>query len=122
MEGLNELDNEIKDWNDKNFSDLKNELDRLGVKHYKRSPNERSLKSVLKTSIHRSFGVADRISYKMPRSAVFLHKGVSKGHPISNPRQAKEWYTPIVEKNIEKLTDILSDRSANLVINNLKIK
>jgi hypothetical protein len=58
----------------------------------------------------------------MPRSAIFLHKGVGKGHPISNPRTAKEWFSPVVDKNIEGLADIVANGGGNLIINNLNIK
>lgn len=119
---IDELNNKIEGWNDKNFKDLISELDNLGVKHYKRSPNKIALKKVLKSAVLKRFGLVNRISYKMPRSAIFLHKGVSKGHPISNPRTAKEWYAPVVDKNIENLADIVADGGGNLIINNINIR
>lgn len=58
----------------------------------------------------------------MPRSAVFLHKGVSRGHDKNNPRKAKEWFQPVVDKNIDSLADIVSNGQGDLVVNALKIK
>lgn len=122
MYDISEMDNEIVQWNKHNVDDLKARLKQLNVKHYKRSPNPVPLIRALKSTLRKNAGLTDRISYKMPRSAVFLHKGVSKGHPITNPRTAKEWYTPIVDQNIEKLHDIIADGGGNLVINNFKIQ
>lgn len=122
MKELDDINDDIRKWSDDNLADLKAMLVQLNVKHYKRSPNKQSLSEALKQKFRQKFGVIDTISYKMPRSAIFLHKGVSKGHPISNPRQAKEWFNPVVDKNIEKLGDVLAETSGNLVVNNLNIK
>lgn len=119
---IEELNNDIESWDEKNLKDLVSELDALGVKHFKRSPNKTALKKVLKSALRKRFGLIDRISYKIPRSAIFLHKGVSKGHPISNPRTAKEWYTPVVNKNIDDLADIVAEGGGNLIINNINIR
>lgn len=119
---MDDINDEIVQWSAQNLADLKAKLVELNVKHYKRSPNKVSLSNALKQKFRQKFGVIDMISYKMPRSAIFLHKGVSKGHPISNPRQVKEWFNPVVDKNIDKLGDIVQEASGNLVINNLNIR
>jgi hypothetical protein len=119
---IQELNSNIAGWDRTNMRDLKSELNRLGVKHRKNSPNKISLQKALKSRLRQKSGLTDRISYSMPRSAIFLHKGVSKGHPITNPRQAKEWYSPIVDRNIEHLVDIVAEGGGNLIINNIDIK
>lgn len=122
MYDLTEMTGEISQWNKENLADLKARLKALNVKHSKNSPNQVPLIRALKSQLHKDAGLIDRITYKMPRSAIFLHKGVSKGHPISNPRTAKEWYVPVVEKNIEKLQDIIANGAGNLIINNFKFQ
>lgn len=119
---IDELNNNIGDWNQKNLKDLVSKLNALNVKHVKRSPNKVALQKVLKSALRKQSGLIDRISYKMPRSAIFLHKGVSKGHPITNPRKAKEWYAPVVNKNIDDLADIVAEGGGNLIINNINIR
>ena len=119
---VNKINDDIEKWNNKNLDELRSKLDSLGVKHSRNSPNKIPLKKVLKGRLSQRFGLTNRISYTMPRSAIFLHKGVSKGHPISNPRKAKEWYAPVVDKNIEDLADIVAEGGGNLIINNLSIK
>ena len=119
---IQQLDDNIVGWDKRNLNDLKNRLNQLGVKHLRRSPNKIALQKALKSKLRKRAGLTDRISYKMPRSAIFLAKGVSKGHPISNPREAKDWYNSVVDTNIEKLADIVAEGSGNIVINNLNIK
>jgi hypothetical protein len=118
---IQELNSNIVGWDRTNKRDLINELNKLGVKHRRNSPNKIPLQKALKSQLRQRAGLTDRISYKMPRSAIFLHKGVSKGHPITNPRKAKEWYAP-VDRNIEHLVDIVAEGGGNLIINNISIK
>lgn len=116
-----EMNSRIAHWSDKTKTDLINELNNLNVQHYDYSPNKVALKDALKRTLRRQFGSIDRISYNMPRSAIFLHKGVSRGHGIANPRVAKEWYTPIVDKNIDDLANIVADGQGNMIIKEFKI-
>ena len=57
---------------------------------------------------------------------VFVHKGVGKGTPISRQGQtsrvAKEWFNPVMDKNIEDLADTLAEKQADLIVNNLEIR
>jgi hypothetical protein len=119
---IDQLDGEIVDWDKNNLGDLRDKLDALNVKHLKRSPNKIALKRALRSKLRKQAGLTNRISYSMPRSAIFLAKGVSKGHPISNPRTAKDWYNSVVDENIEKLGDIVAEGGGNLIINNINIK
>lgn len=119
---IEQLNSEIEGWNKSNLEDLRKNISSLNIKHVKRSPNKVSLQKALKSSLRKRTGVVDRISYSMPRSAIFLAKGVSRGHPISNPRASKNWYAPVVNKNIEELGDIVANGAGNLIINNISIK
>src|SRR4051812_38959575 len=86
---VDELNDNIQKWSDDNKKDLVSELDKLGVKRYPYSQNPQPLKKALKRSLKKKFGLTNTISYSMPRSAIFLHKGVSRKHPISNPDEQK---------------------------------
>ena len=119
---IDQLNENIQQWSDDNKKDLISELNALEVKRYPYSQNPVPLKKALKRSLRKKFGLTDRISYSMPRSAIFLHKGVSRSHGKSNPRKAKEWYEPVVNRNIDSLSDIVADGQGSLVINSLKIK
>ena len=119
---IDQLNDDIAGWDKKNTRDLKSKLDQLGVKHYKRSPSRVALQKVLKSKLRKRSGLTDRISYKMPRHAIFLAKGVSKGHPITNPREVKDWYDPVVDDNLPELADIVANGSGNIIINNLNIR
>jgi len=119
--GSEEMNSEITRWSDATKRDLIGQLDSLGVKHYAYSPNPEPLRTALKRKLRKQFGVIDRISYNMPRSAIFLHKGVSRGHGKDNPRKAKEWYAPVVDKNIDQLADIVAEGQGNMILNNFTI-
>ena len=113
----------IIEWGHKNFSDIKKTIDALGIKHSKASLNKKALKNniTLKFKKDRD-GTIIRISFGMPRSGVFEHKGVGRGHPISNPREAKKWFDTPTEKNLPELQNIVAEEDVTYVINSLKIK
>jgi len=116
------LNEKIKAWDKENKQELVNEMNQLGIKHYPYSRSKQPLQQALKSRVVEQGGLVSKISYKFPRSGVFVHKGVSKGHPKTNPRQAKEWFNPIVNKNTDKLADIVAEGCSSLVVNSLKIK
>jgi len=116
------LNDKIRAWDKDNKQELVNEMNQLNIKHYPYSRSPQPLQQALKSRVVEKGGLVNKISYKMPRSAVFVHKGVSKSHPKSNPRQAKEWFNPIVNKNTDKLAEIVAEGCSTLVVNSLKIK
>ena len=122
QQDIDELNDGIKNWEDKNHNDLLSQMDALGIQHSKNSPNKIPLRRALKSTLRQRFGLTNKISYSMPRSAVLLHKGVSRGHGKNNPRTAKEWFNPVIDKNLDELADIVADGQGNLVINNVNIK
>lgn len=119
---IDNMNQKIKAWNEKDVQDLLKEMDSLGIKHSKNSPNKVPLRKALKSKLSQRAGLTNRISYSMPRSAIFLHKGVSRGHSKGNPRQAKEWFNPVVERNLDELADIVADGQGTLIINAINIK
>lgn len=113
----------IIDWARNNLSAIKNTIDALGIKHSPRSPNKIALKNNITLKFKRDRdGILNKISYGMPRSGVFEHKGVSRGHGIDNPRTAKKWFDIPTEMNLPDLQKIVAENDCNYVINNLSIK
>lgn len=111
------------EWGKKNLSSIKNTIDALDIKHLPKSPNPKALKNnvTFKAKKDRD-GKIYKVSYRMPRSGVFVHKGVSRGHGIDNPRKAKKWFDIPTEMNLPDLQKIVAEEDVTYVINNLKIK
>lgn len=121
---MEDYDNDkIIAWGKKNLAAIKSTIGALGIKHAPKSPNPVSLQNnvFLKTRKDRD-GIIDKISYGMPRSGVFVHKGVSRGHGIDNPRKAKRWFDIPTEINLPDLQEIVAENDVTYVINNLTIK
>ena len=112
----------VEQWKLDNHADLKNELQILNVKHSAASPNKTALKNAIKSRVFTKFDLPSKVGVKMPKSAIFLHKGVGRGRPASSPKGAKEWFNPVVERNLDKLGDIAADHQGTLIINAIKIK
>lgn len=121
---MEDYDNEkIIAWGKKNLSSIKSTISALGIKHLPYSSNPVSLANnvFLKTRKNQD-GMIDKVSYGMPRSAVFVHKGVSRGHSINNPREAKRWFDIPTEINMPDLQEIVAENDVTYIINNLTIK
>lgn len=121
-EDIEKLNQEVQNWDMMNKAEVKGQIDQLGIKRYSYSQNPIPLARAFRSRLRKKFEMINTISYSMPRSAVFLHKGVSRGHGKNNPRKAKEWFQPVVDKNMDALADIVSDGQGDLVVNALKIK
>ena len=119
---IEKLNTDIELWDDKNKAAVINEMDTLGIKRYPYSQNPVPLRKAFKSKLRKRFDLINKISYSMPRSAVFLHKGVSRSHGKNHPRTAKEWYEPVVDRNIDELADVVAEGQGNLIVNALKIK
>lgn len=125
MDPKEKLNNEVAAWRKALMVALKSEITNLGIGH---NPKSKALpaKEVMTSHQWKKYGIVNVVNFKFPRYMVFVHKGVSRGHPISNPRQAKEWFNPVLERNLDKLADIVADNTADLMVNTafdkLKIK
>lgn len=113
-------------WHEKNFNSLKSEMDALGIKHEKRSPSPKALRNAITKKYRTRNGIIDKLSYGMPRSAIYVHKGVGKDTPIAKQgttaRKAKRWYSNPLDRNLPDLQEIVADADASYVLNNLTIK
>lgn len=116
------LNTNIEIWADNTQQKVVDQINALNIKHYPYSTNPVPLSKAIKNTVSKKNGLASRIGYKMPRSGVFVHKGVSRGHGINNPRTAKEWFEPPIDANLDELRDIVADGQGTLIINALKIK
>jgi len=121
-EDIDQFNAEVKNWDDINKAEIKGQIDKLGIRRYSYSQNPVPLRNAFRSRLRKKMDLINTISYSMPRSAVFLHKGVSRGHGKNNPRQAKQWFQPVIDKNIYALGDIVSNGQGDLVFNELKIK
>ena len=122
IEDSEEYNDEVDQWTKDLIEDFKRELDTLDVRRWAFSPNKTPLRKAIKAKLYKRYGIVNKVGISMPKSAVFLHKGVSKGHPISNPRRAKAWFNPVVDRNIGKLTEIAAKHSVNFIVNSIYIK
>jgi len=116
------FNNDVRTWATTATNDLLTQFDVLNIRHVKRSPSAIPSKDALKNFLKARQGLVDTISFKFPQHMVFVHKGVSKGHPITNPRQAKEWFNPSMDKSVEQLADIVADNDGELIVNNFTIR
>ncbi|OLY92295.1 hypothetical protein SAMN05444008_11561 [Cnuella takakiae] len=102
------------------------ELDKHGVVHSPKSKSPVPLRKALKTALRKNGGVTNRISFKIPRHAVFLHKGVGRGTTASQAgstnRKAKPFLNPPIEQNIGKLAELVADHQGTMIVNALMIK
>jgi hypothetical protein len=112
---------EVKDWTKESEDKLKQELDNLNVQRYPYSRDPIPLKQAIRGRVLDKNGLPSIIGYKMPKTGVWVQKGVSRGHPISNPRTAKDWFNKTIDNNIDKLGDIVMENTGNMIVNALKI-
>jgi hypothetical protein len=115
---------DISEWTKETYGEALDELDRLGVVHSEKSKSPIPLRKAFKTSIRKNAGVANRISFKIPRHAVFVHKGVGRGAKAgqASNRKAKPFLNPPIEKNMGKLSDTVADHQGTMIVNALMIK
>ncbi len=120
------LNLEARQWRLETMDKLRAQWDKYGIKHDPRSPSTVAALELLRSSTTSKYGLLSSIRFKFPRHMIFVHKGVGHGHPISNPRRAKPWFNEILDKEIEKLADIVAENTADRVVSDsfgrLKIK
>jgi hypothetical protein len=102
------------------------QISSLGIVHRENSKSPVPAQQALKTSQRKKAGVTSRISFRMPRHMVFVHKGVGKGTKItqvgSTNRKPKPWFNPVIEKALPDLLDIVADHQGTMVLNAVMIK
>ena len=53
------------------------------------------------------------ISFPFSRHGVFLVKGVSRGHKLSNPREKKDWMSRVLNPQMDALAEIIASKYAD---------
>jgi hypothetical protein len=77
---------------------------------------EKKLAESISSGTHKDYGQIDTVSFKFERHGVFVHKGVSRMHPITSPREKTDWFNPELEKYIPELADRLAEINADLLL------
>lgn len=125
-EDMDKFNTDVKAWAGDTRQKAINELDALGVQASGVSKSPIPLRKALRAVVAKKDGITNRISFRIPRHAVFLHKGVGRGTTIaqvgSTKRKAKPWLNPPIENNLDKLADIVADHQGNMIVNALIIK
>lgn len=117
---MNELNQKVEQFRKNTHEQLKSEFGRLKIEHVERSPSPSASSKALKVRTGYSYGLASNVGFKFPRHLVFVHKGVGRGG--SAGRTPKEWFNPVIEKNVELLADDLADKHGDLAVNSILIK
>lgn len=112
---------EVVQWTKDSQNAIKEQLDTLNVQRYPYSRDPVPLKDAVRGKVIDKNGLPSIIGYKMPKTGVWVSKGVSRGHPISNPRQAKDWFNSTIDENIDKLGNIVMENTGNMIVNALRI-
>ena len=121
IQDVDKYKEEVVDWSKQTNNELKDKIDSLGVTRYPYSRDPVPLKQAIKGKVYDKNGLPSIIGFKMPKTGIWVQKGVSRGHPIANPREAKDWYNSTIEKEIDKLGDIVMNNTGNMIVNALKI-
>jgi len=115
------FESEVKQWAEEQKRLLKENVRFLtnnGKRTYLRASRKSKLQKAVKNSKHKSlatsismklrkrFDIPERIIFPFERHGAFIHFGVSREHPRSNPRQKINWFDPVLDFAEEKLADI----------------
>jgi hypothetical protein len=114
---------DIIQWRDKNYNAIVTEIAALGIQHRPNSPSPKALaKSITKKHKIKN-GLIVSVSYGMPRSGIFRHKGVGRGRGINSGKtNPARWFSNPTNRNFPELEEIVAANDATYVINNLTIK
>lgn len=119
---INEYNRKVEAWKEKARNAVLAAIASEGVVHRKNSPDKIALKNSVKATTKKEADVTSRVTFSFNRSMVFLQKGVSRGHPISNPRKAKDVFNGPVNKHFDELADLAADMMGEMIVNALLIK
>lgn len=125
-EDMDAFNSDVSKWTKDAKADVIAEMNSLGIVHRENSKSPVPAQQALKASQYKNAGVVNKISFRMPRHLVFVHKGVGRGTKISQVgstnRVAKPWFNPVIEKKIDELVDIVADHQGAMVLNAIMIK
>lgn len=125
-EDIDAFNSDVSKWTKDTKSDVVSEMNSLGIAHHENSTSPVPAQQAFKTSQRKKAGVVTKISFRMPRHMVFVHKGVGRGTKITQVgttnRVAKPWFNPVIEKKLDELVDIVSDHQGAMVLNAIMIR
>lgn len=126
MVNFDEANAQIAAWGKSRVPELQQEMDRLGIRHSANSSSAKAARNSLRNTNRKNRGLINRISFSIPRHMVYVAKGVGRGTTASQVgttnRRAKNWFNPVIDRNIDKLADIVAEEIGGALINNLLIK
>jgi hypothetical protein len=125
-EDIDAFNSDVSQWTRAAKEAVVSEISSQGIIHRENSKSPVAAQNAIKTAQRKKTGVTARISFKMPRHMVFVHKGVGRGTKItdvgSTNRKAKPWFNPVIEKKFPELVDIVADHQGTMVLNAVMIK
>ena len=125
-EDVDAFNQDVSSWSKKARQAMVSEMNALGIVHHEGSRSPVPAQQALKARVSKKDGTASRISFRMPRHLVFVHKGVGRGTKISQvgstKRTAKPWFNPVVEQQLPELVDIVADHTGAMILNSIMIK
>lgn len=125
-EDMDAFNKDVSKWTKDTKAEVISEMNSLGIVHRENSQSPVPAQEAFKTSQGKKAGVVSKISFRMPRHMVFVHKGVGRGTKITeagnSKRKAKAWFNPVIEKNMNDLVDIVADHQGAMVLNAIMIK
>lgn len=123
---IDAFNTDVSKWTKDAKADVISEMNSLGIVHRENSTSPVPAQQALKTSQSKKAGVVSKISFKMPRHMVFVHKGVGRGTKISQVgstnRVAKPWFNPVIERKLDELVDIVAENQMTMILNSILIR
>lgn len=120
------LNTQVQVWTKSTTDKMRERINLFGVKQTGKLYKE------LKSSIAYHYGVADRISWKMPRYAILADKGVGRGIGMKNGsryaktpgalsrRGVKPWFSSVITSELKALADSIARERANAEVKAIK--
>lgn len=124
-ESLNE---KTRQWRFATRRKIVEKMKELGIKHVKRSPSSKAASKSVSTREKKKFGVVERISYTFPKHMVFVHHGVGRGtkrnaaNSFHTNRVPKDWFNSVLDEEVPRLADDITDEFADMSVNAIQIK
>lgn len=88
-----------------------------GLGHVKSSRLEaKKLLDSLSYKMKTRFDFPERVIFPFARHGIFIAKGVSRGHKITNPRQKIDWFDTSLDSGIEELANIVVKHQADAAV------
>jgi hypothetical protein len=120
------INGKIVGWSKETLAKLRARINELGIRHAANSNSPQAAERSLAVRTPKRDGMIHRVSYSMPRHMIFVHKGVGRGTKISQvgntKREAKPWFNPVIEENIDELATVVAEEMGAEIVNKLLIR